>query len=238
MIRNRLWLLCLLVWLPVLLNAQNDAEDSSGQKKDIPSLPYVHQLRIGFDISRIAFNLMYPSKTAYEIQVDYALKGKSYIAWEGGLGSGKINYDNLKYTNSGFFMRLGIDQSLMDRLHTFDFDNAFIGVRYGAATGKRNEAEYYVPSPFGQGSSGTIPAQNYFVHWGEITAGIKVEFWNGFFAGWNLRGKFLINSGVFKELAPNYIPGYGKGDKSTVFDFNLYISYALRWDRDELKSQK
>lgn len=196
-----------------------------------PKLPYIHQFRFGFDISRIAFNIMYPSRQGYEIQADYALRGKLYLAAEAGLGKGTINYDNLKYTNNGFFVKFGVDNSFLDILSSSDFDMAFLGARYGVGIGKRSEATYFVPSPFGPSVSGSVPAQNFMVHWGELTGGIKVEFWKGFFAGYNLRMRFMLNPGVFKELAPNYIPGYGKGDKSVTFDFNFYISYALRWGK-------
>ena len=205
------------------------ATDTTAEKKKEPKPPYVHQIRLGFDISRIAFNLMYPSKQAYEVQADYALRGKLYLAAEAGFGNGKIDYDNLKYNNNGFFIRAGVDNSILDKLTDSDFDMAFIGVRYGMGVGKRSEATYFVTSPFGAPVSGNVPAQNFVVHWGEIAAGIKVEFVKNFFAGYTMRGKFMLNSGVFEELAPNYVPGYGKGDKTVVFDFNFYLSYAIQW---------
>jgi len=197
------------------------------KKKDKP--PYIHQLRIGADVSRIAFNLMYARRKAYEFQIDYALRGKSYLAAEAGFGSGKVDYDNLKYTTDGTFIRLGIDNSILDRLGVTDFDMAFIGARYGLGIGNRSEATYKVSTIFGGSAEGTVPASSYTAHWGEILGGIKVEIWNGFFAGWTARAKFLFNSGSFKELAPSYIPGYGPGDKSTAFDFNMYLSYTFRW---------
>jgi hypothetical protein len=196
-----------------------------------PKPPYIHQFRVGFDISRIPFNIMYPSRQGYEIQADYALRGKLYLAAETGFGKGKIDYDNLKYTTTGYFFRVGVDNSFLDRLSPRDFDMAFVGIRYGMGIGKRNDAEYSVPSIFGPPATGSVPAQSFVVHWGELVAGIKVELWKGIFAGWNFRAKFLLNSGVFKELSPNYIPGYGKGDKSTAFDFNFNFSYALRWGK-------
>jgi len=199
------------------------------KKKNEPKPPYTHQLRVGFDISRIAFNLMYPSKQAYEVQADYALRGKLYFAAEAGLGSGKIDYSNLKYSNTGFFVKAGVDNSILDKLTDSDFDMAFIGARYGMGVGKRSDATYIVTNLFGPPVSGTIPGQNFVVHWGELVAGIKVEFLKHLYAGYTMRGKFLLNSGVFKELAPNYIPGYGKGDKTVVFDFNFYLSYAVQW---------
>lgn len=204
--------------------------DSTAKSK-LPKPPYIHQFRLGFDISRIAFNIMYPSRQGYEIQADYALRGKLYLAAEAGIGKGTINYENLKYNNNGFFVKFGVDNSFLDILSSSDFDMAFLGARYGVGIGKRSEATYFVPSPFGPSVSGTVAPQNFMVHWGELTGGIKVEFWKGFFAGYNLRMRFMLNPGVFKELAPNYIPGYGKGDKSVTFDFNFYISYALRWGK-------
>jgi hypothetical protein len=206
-------------------------QDTTGKKNKVPKPPYVHQFRLGFDISRIAFNLMYPSRQGYELQADYALRGKLYAAAETGFGRGKINYTNLKYTTNSYFVRLGIDQSVLDRIGPLDFDMAFIGVRYGMSIGNRSDATYLVPSLFGPPDSGSVAGQSFVAHWGEIVGGVKVELGKGIFAGWNFRGKFLVNAGSFKELAPNYIAGYGKGDKSTVFDFNFYISYAIRWNK-------
>lgn len=198
-------------------------------KQKAPKEPYLHQIRVGADISRIAFNFLSENKQAYEFQADYALRGKSYLAAEAGFGRGKVNYDNLRYNTDGGFIRLGIDNSILDRLGPSDFDMAFIGARYGFGMGNRSEASYKVSTVFGGSTEGTVPAKSYSAHWGEILAGIKVELWKGLFAGWTVRAKFLFNSGSFKELAPNFIPGYGPGDKSTAFDFNMYLSYSIRW---------
>lgn len=193
--------------------------------------PYVHQIRFGFDISRIAFNQMYPSKQAYEFQVDYTLRNNLYIAAETGLGSGKVNYEKLDYTTNAYFIRLGIDKSFLDKISATDFDMGFLGVRYGMGIGRMQEADYTIISPFGTIIKGSVPSQNFVVHWAEVVGGIKVELWKGVFAGWTARGKFLLNSGVFKELSPNFIAGYGKGDKNSVFDFNFYISYSIKWGK-------
>lgn len=218
--------------LPSDTTVATPAPDTAATKK-LPKLPYVHQFRLGFDLGRVAFNFMYPSRQGYEIQADYAMRGKLYAAAEGGFGRGRIDYDNLKYTTSSYFVRIGIDQSVLDRLGAYDFDMAFIGVRYGIGMGQLSEATYLVPSLFGPPAEGSVPGKNYTVHWGEIVGGIKVEVGKGIFVGWNFRGRFMFNAGTFKELAPNYIAGYGKGDKSTVFDFNLYLSYAIRWNKQK-----
>ncbi len=208
---------------------KRSAADSSAAKQQKPKEPSIHQLRFGIDLYRIAANFMYPSRQGYEIQVDYLFRKKLYLVAETGFGKGKVDYDNLQYDNNGYFFRVGLDQQFLDIVSVRDFDIGFIGARYGIGFGNRSEARYLVPSPFGPPAEGNTPSQQFIVHWGEITGGIKVELWKGLFAGWNVRGKFMLNGGIFKELAPNYIPGYGKGDKTTSFDFSFYISYALRW---------
>lgn len=213
--------------LPDSTRTQANVTDTAGKKE--PKPPYVHQFRIGFDLARIAFNLANPSQQGYEIQADYLLRKNNYLVLETGLGKGTVDYTNLTYDNSSYFIKLGIDKSFLDVISTRDFDIGFIGARYGMSAGKRSEATYTVTSPFGAPVEGKVPAQNFVVHWGEITGGIKVELFKGVFAGWNGRMRFMLNPGVFSELAPNYIPGYGKGDKTVSFDINFYLSYALRW---------
>ncbi len=203
--------------------------DTTAEKKKAPKPPYVHQFRVGFDLSRIAANIMFPSRQSYEIQADYLLRNNIYIVAETGYGTGKVDYENLKYSNNGYYFKIGVDKSFLDIVSSRDFDIGFIGLSYGAGPGKRTEATYTIPSIFGPPTTGTTPAQSYFVHWGEITGGVKVEIFKGVFLGWNGRMRFLLNPGTFKELSPAFIPGYGKGDKSTAFDINFYISYAIRW---------
>ena len=207
--------------------------DTVSQKVKKPA--YIHQFRFGIDIGRFAFNQIYPSRQAYDFQADYALRNNLYAAGEIGFGSGKVAYEKLDYKTNSTFIKLGLDKSFLNKISATDFDMGFLGFRYGMGIGQRQDAKFLIISPFGTEINGIIPKQNFMVHWVEIVGGLKVELWKGVFAGWTGRGKFLLNSGVFKEIAPNYIPGYGKGDKSSSFDFNFYISYAIRWGKDGLK---
>jgi len=206
-------------------------KDSSRIKP--PKPPYEHQIKIGMDISRIAFNLMYPSRQSYEFQADYLLRNDLYVNVEAGFGKGNVDYTFLKYQTNSFFLKAGVQRTLVSRISNKDFDVVFVGAGYGMGIGKRTEATYNVSSSFGGNTEGTVAPQNFMVHWGELMAGIRVEFLPRVFAGWTVRGKFLLNSGIFKELSPNFIAGYGKGDVATSFDFNFYLCYALRWGKTE-----
>jgi len=186
-------------------------------------------LRLSADIGNIAYSFADETRKDYQIAVDYLFK-KWYLTLETGVGKGNIDYDNLKYTTNSYFVRIGGDNSLLKPISKKDYDILFFGFRYGMAFGQRSDVFYKVSSPFGSSAEGTLPAKNFMAHWGEMTMGIKVEMWRGIYLGWNFRAKFLLNAKTFENtLTPNYIAGYGKGDNSTSFGFNVYLGYAIRW---------
>lgn len=222
--------------------AQNPAVNSSGAdsvvttdstavgKKNKEKKPYQPQLRFMFDVGNFALNFAGLGRSDYEFSIDYQYRNNWYLVAEGGYAKGKIDFDNLKYNTNSTYFRIGADKSLLQPISNKDFDIVFFGFRYGASMGNRTEAYYVVPSQFGPNRDGTMEAQSFFVHWGEMTGGIRVEMWRGIYAGWNFRARFLLNSKTFEnKLTPNYIAGYGNGDKSTSFGFNVYLGYAIQW---------
>ena len=161
---------------------------------------------------------------------DYTFREDKYLVVEAVYGGGNIDYEYLKYNTRNTFIKLGIDVSMFDKLDNKDWDIIFVGFRYGSGIGQRGPATFTVKNPFGGTTSDATPARNYWAHWGEITAGMRFELLPRFFAGWNVRAKFFLNANTFDgSVAPNYIAGYGTGDKSTSFDFNFYCAYAIRW---------
>lgn len=199
--------------------------DSNSVKKPAK----VHFVRIGFDVSRLVFNNVYKGETGYEFAADYNWKDNLELAGEVGFGTGRVNKDILKYRTNGTFFRFGIEQTLFGKIDENDFDNVFIGLRYAMGFGKMGDAEYVVNSQFGSPFEGTVAGKGYVVAWAELVAGIKVYLFKNIYAGWTIRGKFMFNHGTFKQLSPNYIPGFGSGDKNSVFDFNFYLYYGLKW---------
>jgi hypothetical protein len=152
-----------------------------------------------------------------------------YAVLETGFGSGRFDYEDLRYSSRNPFVRLGIEKSLLVRLSPEDWDGAFAGVRYGYAPVRRGEATFSTRDTVWGVTSGTIPALTKGVSWMEITGGVRVEIVNQVQLGWTVRGKFLFSQSAFTDLRPSFIAGYGQGDKNTVFDFNVWVAYALRW---------
>lgn len=210
-------------------HAQADTTAPEPETKITYELP--HQLRFGIDITRPIADAFLKTRKSYEFQVDYAIKNEAYLVAEAGWGNADIDYPDLKYKSSNPFLRIGIDKTMLTRIAASDWDMLFVGMRYGFAPIKRGEAVYTTTDSLWGNTTGTIAGKNLTAHWLEVTAGIRVEMIHGLFIGWNIHGRFLLNQKPFRELPPSFIAGYGKGDKNTIFDYNLYVSYALRWGR-------
>lgn len=226
----KIWsLLCLFLAGAVVARAQADTTEPEQDAKKVYTLP--HQLRFGIDISRPITNAFLKTRQSYEFQVDYAIKNEVYLVAETGWGSANIDYPDLRYKSSNPFLRVGVDKTMLTRIAASDWDMLFIGMRYGFAPIKRSDATYTTTDSLWGNTSGTIQGKNLTAHWLEVTAGVRVEMFKDFFLGWNIHGRFLLNQKPFRELPPSFIAGYGKGDKNTIFDYNFYVSYALRWGR-------
>ena len=217
-----------LLLLSFACHAQMDDDDSTAKVVISDSL---RQLRFNFDLSKPAVNFFQNDRSEYNLSVDYYYKKEIYLVAEGGFGNAKVNYDDLKYNSNNTFFKIGVDKSLFARNSNHDWDMAFIGARYGIGLIHRGAASYTVVDSFWGNTYETKEAKDVTAHWFEVTGGVRLEVVKSLFVGWNIRGKFRLNQGAFKELPPSYIAGYGKGDKNAVFDFNFYVGYALRWQK-------
>ncbi|MGC4057689.1 MAG: DUF6048 family protein [Chitinophagaceae bacterium] len=219
----------LLLLCPVMVHAQEVADTVTSA----PAAPAVQasqkQLRLGFDISRITRNLLSDKVRSYEVSADYYFKKELYFAAEAGFGSSTVNYPVLRYNSDNFFVQAGIDKALFTRKRPNDWSLAFVGLRYGVAVVKRGAADYNTDDGLGNKTSGTIPSDYFSLHWLELAGGMKLELFRGVFAGWTVRSKFALNQKSVGDLKPEGIAGFGAAEKNLAFDFNFYISYALRW---------
>ena len=213
----------------VLAQADTTSADTTDEPAKKKVMASGHQLCIGADILHPILNSSIKNKTTYEFEAHYYLKNEFYGVAEGGWGGSTVTYPDLQYTTNNSFVRLGFNKSILSRDNPEDWDMMFMGMRVGYAGIRRGEGSYTVIDSVWGSSTGTSPAKNFPAIWAELTGGMRVELLKGLMAGWNIRGKFLMNGKSFKDLAPLNIAGYGRGDKNAAFDFNIYISYAIRW---------
>ena len=214
--------------LPAISNAQADTATTKAPKKPKVKASQ-HQLRIGIDLVKPALNFFNDNTKNYEITADYYFKNEIYFVADVGFGTADVPYEDLSYKSTSQFIRVGVDKSMLQRLLPGDWDVVTVGARYGLGFVKRGDATYVINDPLWGKYFGTVAAKNFTAHWAEFNAGIRVEPVKHIFVGWNIRARFMLNAKAFEELAPAYISGFGKGDKSTAFDFNFYLNFALRW---------
>lgn len=207
-------------------------DEEEGEKPPVTDSFY--QLRLGFDISKPIITNFVPERQAYEFELDFFHQKDIYYVVDGGWGRGYQDSAYLNYSSKNTFLKAGINKGLFPRLFPQDWDQAYVGVRYAIAFIDRSPATYTIFDNFWGNTAGAIPGKNLTAHWFELTGGMKVELFKNVFTGWTIRGKFLLNGKQFKDLPPPYVAGYGRGDKNSIFDFNFYISYAIRWKKKGL----
>lgn len=187
------------------------------------------QLRLGWDLASTARGFLVEGIHSYELCADYYFRKEFYWAAEAGWGNSLINYPVLNYRSDNFFLRAGFDKAMFNRKRPADWSLAFVGLRYGVAVTRRGDAQYFTDDGLGNKTSGVIPSTYFSLHWLELGAGIKQELFKGIFAGWTLRSRFALNQKSIGDLKPAFISGYGPAERSLNFDFNFYLSYAIRW---------
>lgn len=206
---------------------QSDEDDTTSVKKEKVKLPTFDFYRIGFDITKIIASLSQSDYNVFEGQLDVHYKANLFLDLEFGHGNSKVNNQYLSYKSSNTFIRVGIDKTFFGSEFKGDFDNAFVGVRYGLSTVTRGDATYYVYDQIWGNRTGTIPSSKFLAHWLELNAGFRMELVKRIFVGWNMRFKTLVNASKFELLPPSYLAGYGRGEKRTAFGYNFYVLYGF-----------
>ena len=226
--------LVLLASWPGLSSAQTDtvATDTAAvpkmKKKELSG----RQLLVGIDVFHPVINHFVGGQQSFEVEAEYYTRNEYYLTLEGGAGGANVNYPNLAYNTNNTFLRFGFNKSVLTRNTPKDWDIMFIGLRAAGSLVNRGLASYTIlDSVWGNYSGPPQSGSTFLALWAELTAGMRVEMAKNLFVGWNIRGKFMLNGRSFSALSPLYIAGYGKGDKNAVFDFDVYVSYALRWKR-------
>lgn len=211
------------------------AHSSYAQESDVidniaaNNIDTIRQLRLSFDASKMLTNELYHNQKAFEISIDYYKKKDLYYTIEAGVGSSKVDNQSLKYNTNNAFVRLGFDKSLFKRKASDDWGLGFFGLRYGLNYVMRGKAQYITNDGFGNITNGTISNNNFFIHWFGLCGGMKLELLPHIFAGWTVRAKVMVNAKSSGDLKPIFIAGYGATEKMTAFDYNFFISYAIRW---------
>jgi len=178
-------------------------------------------IRLGTDAISIIKSRMGNNFSGWEANADVDFY-RYYATMDYGNWSRHEILTNGDYTNNGTYFRIGVDCNFL--LKDPDRNMFFIGFRYGHST--FSETVNYTDSASNFGIiSKSISNAGLQGHWGELTTGLRVKIWPGFWMGYTARMKFVPGVKGAGALAPYDMPGYGLLSKAPYWGFN----YQLFW---------
>lgn len=216
-------------WLSTTTIAQESTSNDS-----LPKFKEKYGLRLGVDLHKLGRTLYDNDYTGFEINGDYRLTKKIYIAAEIGNEEKTTTTDFLNSTSSGSYIRAGIDYNFYR--NWLDMENMlFGGLRVGVASFSQDLNSFTIfdvnnlfwNEPFS--SDQTVTFNDLTAVWAEMMLGIKVQIATNLFLGLNVQLKFMVSETLPNNFDNIYVPGFNRTfDSSGVgAGFGYNISYLI-----------
>ena len=220
-----------LMLMSLITLAQNDSIIST--TNDSLKVELKYGLRIGGDLSKLVRTAIDDDYKGFEINADYRLTKRWYIAGELGTEEKTTTNDFLNVTSKGSYFKAGVDYNMYQ--NWFGMDNMiYAGFRAGASTFSQtlNSFTVFNTDQYWQQQLSSDVAQEFdglTALWGELIIGIKAEVLNNLFVGVNVQLKGLISENQPNNFENLYIPGYNKTYDSGRFGagYGYTISYRI-----------
>jgi len=137
--------------------------------------------------------------------------------------------ETYNYENNGSYWRIGPEVNFLkyDQLG----NSLTFGLRF-AQSNFNDQIEFQSVGPFGElGITESNP--NARATWAEMTAGLNVRVWKGFYMGYTIRFKFLRSVKNTGDFTPYDIPGWGQYRKENVAGFSYFLGWAIPLRKEE-----
>jgi hypothetical protein len=226
----------------VLLSLIGNAQKVTETKKDsIPIKKERYGLRLGVDLFKLTRMLYEEDYRGIELVGDYRLTRRHYLAAEIGNEEKTVDEDQLNFTTSGTYLKLGFDYNTYE--NWLNMENIIsIGLRYGVSSFSQtlNNFEIYNPNNYFEEIL-LLPGEKYdglTAQWIEVIAGTKVKVINNVFVGFNFSLKYLVSQKVPDNFDNLYIPGFNRTyDGKFGVGFNYTISYFIPLYKSTVKAK-
>ncbi len=224
----------------LVISVSGISRAQSGAGQWLPSA-----LRIGGSLGSLGYLVFSDRRNYFEASADLDVN-RFLLVYEYGFNNYKLEEPTYTYSNSGDYMRIGLDVDFM--YGNKDMNVGFFGVRYGWTTFEDQlnydtkaviQSETGWPNTVQESSN-----QNARAHWFEMDAGLKVRVVGRFFLGFTARYKFLVKVHPDGNLKPYWVPGFGKHVNSDSWGFNYSVYYSIPFrkktfpDKSEKKREK
>jgi hypothetical protein len=226
----------------VLLSLIGNAQKVTETKKDsIPIKKERYGLRLGVDLFKLTRMLYEEDYRGIELVGDYRLTRRHYLAAEIGNEEKTVDEDQLNFTTSGTYLKVGFDYNTYE--NWLNMENIIsIGLRYGVSSFSQtlNNFEIYNPNNYFEEIL-LLPGEKYdglTAQWIEVIAGTKVKVINNVFVGFNFSLKYLVSQKVPDNFDNLYIPGFNRTyDGKFGVGFNYTISYFVPLYKSTVKAK-
>ena len=208
-------------------------EESAESTVDTLIYKQKYGIRIGGDFGKLARTLIDEDYTGFEINADYRLTKRLYLAGEIGTEERTVITDFLDVTATGSYFKAGIDYN--SYTNWLDMQNMiFFGFRGGVSSFSQEinqftvyNTDQYWNAPF----TDTSPQEfkGLTAIWAELIIGIKAELVTNLYAGLNVQIKSIISQDQPDGFENLYIPGFNRTYDSGRFGvgFGYTISYLI-----------
>ena len=189
--------------------------------------------RVGLDLNKLINSSIDNNYDGFELNADYRISDKLYIASEIGLIENTEDEEYLNFTSKGTYIKSGIDYNMYT--NWLDMQNMiFAGLRIGYSDFDQTINNYTIYDTnnqiWGQSFIG-IPIKNEDLSslWLELIIGVKAEIFNNLFLGFNLEVKRMVNSEIKNNIQNMYVPGFNRTFDGSSFGvgFGYKLSYLL-----------
>jgi hypothetical protein len=146
----------------------------------------------------------------------------------------KYNYSqyNYEYLTNGIFIRAGADINMLNPKKSMGIYWVGTGLRYGLSR-FTSEIPSFLQDNFYGTITSSIAARKDWVHFLEISPGVRARIFKNISIGWTMSLRMKIYSTAPKDFKPIYVPGFGNSGKI----MSTGLSYFLVWNIQYKKKQ-
>ena len=201
-------------------------------KKD-SLIAYLKALRLGTDLYRLIRSQADPDFQGWEFVADFRIKKELYVAVELGNESHTLQREQINFTSSGSYLKLGFDYNLFENWEGMD-NQVYLGLRYAQSSHSQEVHSYlvynrnhYWPDQETTFGNSTGLRNGLSASWIEVVAGIKVQLIKNFYMGFSGRLTRLLSDQKPENFDNLYIPGFNRKTDENYFGASL--NYTLTY---------
>jgi hypothetical protein len=217
--------------LSLLINL--NAQEVETKASDSIMVQEKYGLRLGVDLSKVTRSFLETDYMGFEINGDYRLLKRLYVAGEIGSEKKTSNTNYLSSTAKGTYLKAGVDYNMYENWAGME-NLIYSGLRFGFSnfTQTLNSYTIYDTNSLTWGQNEVVDTESFSgltSGWIEILLGIKTEVLNNLFIVFNLQIKARLFESEPDNFENIYIPGFGRTYDSGKFGigFGYNISYLI-----------